>query len=211
MKRIAGLAVTLTIVAAIAAACGAPATGLVVRPGNLTSGTANPATVQAIKANETPEFIAIYAIFGTPTPVGMVAASGGGQSEPAQSNPTLPPTATRAPATATPAAVAAANSGGGAGDPRLGERIFAQLAGCNACHDVQSGIKIVGPSLVGIATRAGTRKPGLDAEAYIRESILAPNEFLVPEYPANLMPTTFANTLSEQQVNDIIAYLLTFK
>jgi cytochrome c2 len=210
MKRIVGLTATVLMLAAFVSACGTPVTGIVARPGNLTGGTANPATVQAVQANVTEQFVAIHVIFGTPTPTGMaVAAAGGGQGDPAQANPTIPPTATRAPATATPAAVAAVSDG--PGDPRRGDQIFNRLAGCNACHDVQSGIKIVGPSLVGIASRAVTRKPDTDAASYLRESILAPNAFIVAEYPPNLMPTTFANTLSKQQIEDLVAYLLTFK
>jgi cytochrome c len=115
--------------------------------------------------------------------------------------------ATRALATATSASAAAATRG----DPARGRAVFTGVGTCNSCHDVSAGIKIVGPSLKGIANTAGRRIAGVPAEAYLRESILQPNKFVVPGFPSGIMPQAFAQTLNPQQINDVIAYLLTLK
>lgn len=48
-----------------------------------------------------------------------------------------------------------------------------------------------------------------DPEMYIRMSILHPSAFVVPGFPDNLMPQTYAEILSADEINDIVAYLLT--
>jgi hypothetical protein len=44
---------------------------------------------------------------------------------------------------------------------------------------------------------------------YIRAAILHPSEFIVPTYPDNVMPQNYSEIYSEEEVNDLIAYLLT--
>ncbi|MGH8574988.1 MAG: c-type cytochrome, partial [Gammaproteobacteria bacterium] len=74
-------------------------------------------------------------------------------------------------------------------DPRaLGENLFRTVApACNACHSMQPGANMAGPSLAGVATRAealiasgGYTGEAEDATGYIRESIVAPSAHLVP-------------------------------
>lgn len=79
--------------------------------------------------------------------------------------------------------------------------------GCVACHRVgaENGIA---PSFVGIAERAGERRPPMSAAAYIYESIENPSAYLVEGY-ANAMPQNFGGRLSDEELGDIIAYLLT--
>jgi hypothetical protein len=67
----------------------------------------------------------------------------------------------------------------------------------------------VGPSQAGLSTRAATRRPGYSAEAYIYESIVNPNAYLVTGFQQGLMPQTFAQTLTPQQIADVIAFLKT--
>jgi len=97
-----------------------------------------------------------------------------------------------------------------------GKSLFEQTtigttAGCKTCHSLEAGTVIVGPSLAGIATRAATTVPDLSAEEYLRQSILEPDTYLVKEYPASIMPNVWAKQLSEEQVDQLIAYLLTIK
>jgi len=65
----------------------------------------------------------------------------------------------------------------------------------------------LGPNLSHIATEAETMKPGMDARAYISESIHDPQAFIVPGYPP-VMPS-FRGTLTEDEINQVIAFLLT--
>lgn len=163
-------------------------------------------------------FVLLHTLFGTPTPSG---ASEGSPVQPTPvqvaAAPTLPPTRTPIP-TATTAAAATApagsgGSGGGgeapAGNARNGDQIFHGVGTCTTCHDIDNGIQMTGPTLKGIGKRAETRVQGLPAAAYLRQSIVQPNVYVVQGFVQGIMPQNFAQMLSAQQINDLIAYLLT--
>ena len=92
-------------------------------------------------------------------------------------------------------------------EAQAGSRIFTGKGGCVGCHNAGSGGGTTGPNLSHIATDAATRKPGMDAEAYIRESLLDPQTYLVAGY-GPLMPS-FRGTLSDEEIDNVVAYLLT--
>lgn len=103
---------------------------------------------------------------------------------------------------------------GGSANAAAGEALFKQSAigaqaGCVTCHSLD-GSKLVGPSMKGIASRAGNEVSGLSAEAYIKQSILEPNAHVVKDYPQGVMQS-YQNDLSEQQLADVVGYLLTLK
>lgn len=81
---------------------------------------------------------------------------------------------------------------------------------CSTCHSLDAGVVVVGPSLAGVATRAETRVQGMSAEQYLRDSIIKPDDFVVPGFP-NAMQRNFGDTLTGDQINDIIAFLMTQK
>jgi mono/diheme cytochrome c family protein len=89
-----------------------------------------------------------------------------------------------------------------------GKRLFSQY--CGACHSIVGDAAIVGPAMAGIATRAATRIEGLSAQDYIVESILAPGAYLVPGFD-NLMPSTWGTTLTGEEMDAIVAFLLTLQ
>jgi mono/diheme cytochrome c family protein len=92
-------------------------------------------------------------------------------------------------------------------EAQAGARIFTGKGGCVGCHNAGSGGGATGPNLSHIATDGATRKPGMDAEAYINESVHDPQAFLVPGYPP-LMPS-FRGTLTEEEINSVVEFLLT--
>ena len=99
------------------------------------------------------------------------------------------------------------------GDPDLGARWFyaEQIGdgpGCKICHSVVPGEIIVGPSLAGIAQRAAMRSEGLSAEEYIRQSILEPDAYLVEGFSKGVMYQDYSDELTEQQLNDLVAFLM---
>ena len=50
----------------------------------------------------------------------------------------------------------------------------------------------------------------MSAEEYIRQSILDPLAFVVDGF-APVMPVDFGETLSPQEIDDLVAFLLTLK
>ena len=77
---------------------------------------------------------------------------------------------------------------------------------CMTCHTLD-GSMLVGPSFQGIAGRAGQRIPGVSAEDYLRQSIVDPAVHVVDGY-TNLMPADYGATLSEQDIESLVAFLL---
>jgi mono/diheme cytochrome c family protein len=98
----------------------------------------------------------------------------------------------------------------GAGNAANGRRLFATLA-CNSCHAIP-GVSTANtcPPLGDIGNIAATRKPGYTSGQYIAESIINTNAYIVESYQPNVMPLTFA-TLPQDQVNDLVAYLMAQK
>lgn len=86
---------------------------------------------------------------------------------------------------------------------------------CQGCHSLTS-TPIVGvraPVWFNLLGRIETLQDGTSVvvdEAYILESILNPLAKVVKDFTPN-MPQTFANTLSVDQINDIIAFIKTLK
>jgi mono/diheme cytochrome c family protein len=89
-----------------------------------------------------------------------------------------------------------------------GKQIFTR--DCSTCHSTSEDTIIVGPSLAGVATRAETRVPGQDGYTYLLTSILNPEDYLVAGFEA-LMPVTFGRTLTGEELDAVIAYLLTLE
>jgi mono/diheme cytochrome c family protein len=102
----------------------------------------------------------------------------------------------------------AAESGG---DVAAGEQLFntggASGIPCASCHTLD-GTELVGPSLQGIAERAAEREPGTSAEDYIHQSIVTPSAYLVAGYENN-MNNNYGETLSEADINNLVAFLMT--
>lgn len=80
---------------------------------------------------------------------------------------------------------------------------------CIACHSIASDRVRICPSLRDIARIAGTRVPGMSAEAYIRQSIVDPNAYVVPGFSNELMPKIYGTILSPRDVDDLVAFLMT--
>ena len=79
---------------------------------------------------------------------------------------------------------------------------------CSTCHSLQPNVVIVGPSLAGVASRAGSRVDGMSADEYLRNSIVHPSAFIVPGFQ-DVMQKNFGDVLTSDQINDLIAFLKT--
>jgi mono/diheme cytochrome c family protein len=93
----------------------------------------------------------------------------------------------------------------GAAPPKVpggpGAQVFAS-SGCGGCHTFAA------------AKAGGTVGPNLDevlqgqSEAMVRESIVDPNKEIAKGYPPNVMPSTFDQTLSPKELEDLVKYLI---
>ncbi|MBZ5706967.1 MAG: cytochrome c [Acidobacteriia bacterium] len=72
---------------------------------------------------------------------------------------------------------------------------------CARCHNV-IGVNAVCPDLGTIGARRD--------EAYIRQSLLDPNAYIVPGYPRDVMPN-FTTLLKPEEVDQLVKFLLTLK
>ena len=118
----------------------------------------------------------------------------------------------------------AGQSAASGGNAETGKKLFSQSvipsaggAGCASCHSVEKDKMLVGPSMFGVAGRAETviksadyRGAAKTSEEYLRESIVNPDAFVAKGYSAGVMLKNYAK-LSDQEVKDLVAYLLTVK
>ena len=81
---------------------------------------------------------------------------------------------------------------------------------CATCHALVPDTIIIGPSLYGIATRAETRVEGQNAEEYILLSIMRPGDYVVEGFN-NVMITNLAMEITSEDMNALVAFLLTLK
>jgi len=138
--------------------------------------------------------------------------------------PTTTPPAVK-PTIASPARATAAATQAVIVGPVAGAKLFAQLP-CSSCHDVTHPYPPgeVAPNLGNIATEAAriVKSPdyhgkATDAAGYIRESIVDPNAYIVPgdvysnSEGKSVMESDFAQKLTPQQIDDLVAYLMTLK
>jgi cytochrome c len=106
------------------------------------------------------------------------------------------------------------------GDPASGKQLFdgavtladARAPACATCHAIVSGEeKGSGQNLSNIGNRAGTTVPGQSAEEYLRTAITNPDAYLAGGYQDGIMYRGYGQALTPQQVDDLVAYMLTLK
>jgi mono/diheme cytochrome c family protein len=105
------------------------------------------------------------------------------------------------------------------GDAAAGEALTVSL-GCTACHITTPTGPAWLPSgeIPGIGERAEAEfslpeytGKATSAEQYLFESVVDPNIYLSPGFASGLMPQTYGATLTDQNMADLIAYLLSLK
>lgn len=106
----------------------------------------------------------------------------------------------------------------------IGENLFRTVQpSCVACHSIQHGVQMAGPSLAGVAEHAKAQMAdpaykgqAKDVESFLRESITKPSAFLVPgpQFSADgvsFMPDTYGKDLTPEQIDQIVAYLMSLR
>jgi mono/diheme cytochrome c family protein len=113
---------------------------------------------------------------------------------------------------------AAASSDRPDGDPARGEQLFQQTVvgdraapGCITCHSLQAGVTLVGPPVAGMAGRAGLQVSGQAAEEYLYEAIVRPDAHVVEGFAGGIMYREYGDRLTDEQIADLVAYMMTLK
>jgi len=84
---------------------------------------------------------------------------------------------------------------------------------CKTCHLVTGDLSSsIGPNLMGVAARAGTRIAGLSAAEYLRRSIAKHDEYLVEGFEPSMVLAVvgkdYTEILTPPQLDDLVAYLI---
>lgn len=129
---------------------------------------------------------------------------------------TLPPTITEA---TTPTSVVSDEQlakAAGVGDIAAGEELFSEplaempdSVSCSSCHSVDGRDTPWAPTLAGISAVAADRVDGMSDVDYLRQSIVDPFAFRVAGEWAFPMPIRYSDALSEEQIDNPIAFMLT--
>ncbi|RIK41971.1 MAG: hypothetical protein DCC55_10180 [Chloroflexi bacterium] len=83
------------------------------------------------------------------------------------------------------------------------------VMGCGGCHLLgEIGVGVTGPDLNNLDEVAATRVPGQDAETYVYNSIVHPNDFIVDGYPSGIMPDNFETRVGEEEIRGLVTWLL---
>lgn len=93
-------------------------------------------------------------------------------------------------------------------DAECGQRWATQF-GCVACHSLD-GTVVVGPSWQGLFGSEERLADGTSVTVnadYLRESILDPNAKFVEGFAPGIMPQNFAELLTDEQIDQIIAFI----
>ncbi len=98
-------------------------------------------------------------------------------------------------------------------DPVARGEKWAKEFGCLACHSVD-GSPLVGPSWLGIFGKTVRSTDGTELivdENYLIQSVLDPNAYIVEGFLPNIMPQNYADRLTLEQIQDIVAYIQSLK
>lgn len=95
-------------------------------------------------------------------------------------------------------------------DPDNGELLVLSNA-CTGCHSLDPNQFMAGPTWNNIAQTAAGRVEGQSAALYIYNSILHPNDYVVEGFQPNIMLQIYQDTLTENDLADMIAYLLSIR
>ncbi|NIS81355.1 MAG: c-type cytochrome [Anaerolineales bacterium] len=111
-----------------------------------------------------------------------------------------------------------------AGDPDRGSVLYNQQTlgdsapGCVTCHSLAPGEVKVGPSHAGIVVQAEEviQRPDYHGEArlpedFLRESITNPDLYIEQGFQAGIMYPNYAQKLSGEDIEDLVAFLMTLR
>jgi cytochrome c oxidase subunit II len=87
-----------------------------------------------------------------------------------------------------------------------GASVF-ESSGCGGCHTFAAAgaTGAIGPSLDELADAAN--QAGVPLDEFVRESVTDPNSYIEPGFKPDVMPQTFGDSLSSEELDALVAYL----
>jgi mono/diheme cytochrome c family protein len=94
------------------------------------------------------------------------------------------------------------------GDLANGKAVFA-ANGCGGCHTLAaaSATGTIGPNLDD-QLQQSARKASMSLAEFTRQSIVAPDAFVATGFSSGIMPTSFGDQLSKQDLADLVAFIV---
>lgn len=97
-----------------------------------------------------------------------------------------------------------------AGNPvAKGKDVFTNT-GCGTCHTFEAAgtTGTTGPNL-GERVPVDAKEAGQPVPLFVATSIVAPNTYVAPGYPKDVMPSDYAQKLTPQQLGELVAFIST--
>lgn len=93
-------------------------------------------------------------------------------------------------------------------DPSAGETV-AVANGCIGCHALDPEAELAGPTWNNMADTAANRQEDMSPANYLYTSIVEPNAYIVDGFQSGVMPQNFSDTIPQEDLANLVAYLLT--
>lgn len=95
--------------------------------------------------------------------------------------------------------------------PERGRTVFNGVGQCATCHSIDGSERATGPGLKGIAAWVTEQHPDREVVEFLHESIVDPDAVVFEGWSPDLMSENYETLLTAQQIDDVIAYLLTLE
>ena len=122
-----------------------------------------------------------------------------------------PPASTTAPPTSSAPSSSGggtSTSGGATGDANAGKAVFVGAGGCGGCHAFKAAgtTGAIGPDLDNLSAD-NAAAGGMPLPDFVHESIVDPDKYIAKGYTAGVMPTTFSDSLSSADIDNLVAFI----
>ena len=92
-----------------------------------------------------------------------------------------------------------------------GQAVFNGVGMCSTCHFLDGVARATGPDFGGLIPQLEARMPATEIPDFLRQSIVDVKAAVLEGWRDDLMPANYTDILTPQQIDDVIAYMLTLE